>query len=357
LAAAATVVTLAGAGAGLYLMLGVSEDAGTPHPATEFFGAEFSAVLEDDPGAISQGPTPPAEPTGAVAPSVANVRDTEIPMVNTLVETDPAVQSANAPSASDLWFSDQPATAAQSTETSDPEDFEVHIGLVRTLDQAAAVTLEDDPRGLRTRLAAYQEDKFRAYRQMFELWGETLQLGEEGNPCASVVSNVLRCFKGPTNWAELRGWNRPAVLRLYDELGQAREVLLRALDRTHVTLDLGDSGPIQYPIAEIDSLWAGHASVLWKLQTSVALFAEGARGEPVLWLRKHLSLLDGGDSTAPPDPEYYDPELAVRVKRFQADRGLAADGIVGQRTMLYLNNLDPLPGTPMLRPGDQQKAG
>lgn len=59
----------------------------------------------------------------------------------------------------------------------------------------------------------------------------------------------------------------------------------------------------------------------------------GDRGPRVVQLRARLgSWLDpaGGDSAA--DPQWFDPELATAVRRFQRDHGLLADGIVGFRT-------------------------
>ncbi len=362
LAAAATTAGLVGISAGAYWLWAERAEVKDSHLASEFFGAEFSPVLEDDPAAVATVSEPADEPP----PVEVEVTDTTPPK-GTLAAAVPAAMpllgephdTEPEPPLPELEASDTPPSIPPlDADTADgPGDAPIHVSLLRTLDRAAAVSHEDDPDGLSARLSALERNEHQAFRQMFELWGASFDLGDDGSPCPNIVSNVLRCFNGPTGWAELRGWNRPAVLRLYDRVGQAREVLLRALDRTHATLQLDGAEPIRFPLGEVDALWAGQASVLWKLQTSVGLFAAGARGEPVLWLRKHLSLLDGGASSPAVDPEFYDTELVARVKRFQADRGLTADGIVGQRTMLYLNNLDPLPGTPMLRLGDGQGAG
>ena len=386
----AAVLTLSVVGAGLYALIGDGEDIPGQELAAEFFGAEFSPAFDDDPGMETvAGETPEeprttphqataervlASPVGGRsgqrtwhpqpegAGEVTVPQDGQTLMAKVLIDAEP--QSTTIPgdsAAGDVppqgldGLTSTPHTVTASVPDSGSVD--VHVSLVRTLDQAAAVTLDNDSIGLAARLTALGDDPYVAYRQMFALWGEVFEPGGEAGICASLVSRVHRCFKGTTRWAELRGWNRPAVLRLYDDMGQTREVLLRALDRTHATLEIGNAGPARFPISDIDRLWAGHASVLWRLQTTVTLIGEGARGEPVLWLRKHLALIDDGASMIAANPAVYDSELAVQVKRFQTDRGLTADGIVGQRTMLYLNNLDPLPGTPVLHLSEELGAG
>jgi len=59
-----------------------------------------------------------------------------------------------------------------------------------------------------------------------------------------------------------------------------------------------------------------------------ALLREGARGARVALLRQRLGFADG---------DAFDAALAARVRRFQAGRGLPADGIVGAQTVALLN--------------------
>jgi general secretion pathway protein A len=84
------------------------------------------------------------------------------------------------------------------------------------------------------------------------------------------------------------------------------------------------------------------------LQTEQVLIGASTRGEAILWLRQQLALVDGISDVA--DSTVFDDALRQRVKNFQRNNGLQADGVVGARTMILLNSLAPVTGTPFLRP-------
>jgi len=63
----------------------------------------------------------------------------------------------------------------------------------------------------------------------------------------------------------------------------------------------------------------------------------GDSGERVRLLRERLALEGFGDAASASDPAAYDASLAAEVGRFQAARGLAADGAAGRATLAALN--------------------
>lgn len=54
-------------------------------------------------------------------------------------------------------------------------------------------------------------------------------------------------------------------------------------------------------------------------------------------LRARLAVTDGAAATAPGEPEFYDDELTVAVKHFQARHGLDVDGVVGPASLVAMN--------------------
>jgi peptidoglycan hydrolase-like protein with peptidoglycan-binding domain len=69
--------------------------------------------------------------------------------------------------------------------------------------------------------------------------------------------------------------------------------------------------------------------------------------DSVRWLRESLALIDGkplNDS----ESEFYDDELAHRVREYQRERRLTVDGIVGTQTQIAINSDLAIVGTPFL---------
>jgi general secretion pathway protein A len=186
-----------------------------------------------------------------------------------------------------------------------------------------------------------------ALERLLIAWGEDPILPSDVPPCEYLKSRSLRCLSGRGNWDELRNLNHPVILRLATPKGETRQILLLHLDGSTALLDLsGHRLPITLSLLEL--LWTGDYLLLWRLQTSVDLIAPGSRSEAVRWLRRRLSLAEGSAPVEEPLSEYFDPDLRERVKHFQRNHGLEPDGLVGARTMIYLNNVAPVPGTPLL---------
>lgn len=96
--------------------------------------------------------------------------------------------------------------------------------------------------------------------------------------------------------------------------------------------------------------YGGQALILWQPPKGYdGLLRPGQRGELVPWLRRQFGMTWGeqwqtispqGQNKALPEL-LYDPLLANRVAQFQASRGLNADRIVGPRTLLALQGMEP----------------
>ncbi|HXG28046.1 MAG TPA: peptidoglycan-binding protein, partial [Nevskiales bacterium] len=157
----------------------------------------------------------------------------------------------------------------------------------------------------------------------------------------------LLCLSGSGGWSELRRYDRPALLSLRLDSGEIREVLLRGLHGDDTVLEFPE-GLRRVPRAELERFWAGDFLLVWRPASGEALIGPSTTGEPVLWLRRQLSLADGLPVLSGPGAERFDEELRRRVRAFQTGRGITADGLAGARTQILLGNLTPAADTPRL---------
>lgn len=185
-----------------------------------------------------------------------------------------------------------------------------------------------------------------AMRRLLNRWG-VKQLPAGALSCESAESVGLYCLSGSGGWSELRRYDRPAILTLRLEAGEIREVLLHGLQGDNVVLEMPD-GLRSYARTDLDAVWAGDFLLLWKPSQGETLIGPSTTGEPVLWLRRQLSLADGEPVLAGPQADQFDEALRRRIRAFQTARGITADGLAGARTMILLTNLTPQANVPRL---------
>ncbi len=183
--------------------------------------------------------------------------------------------------------------------------------------------------------------------RLLALWGAATPIPTGQSPCEYVQNHNLRCLSGRADWQELRRYNRPVLLQLKSPEGVTRPVLLKSLQNDAAIIEIEDK-PLSVSLSQIQPWWTGEYLLLWRPQVSLAVIGPGSKGEPVLWLRQRLALVEGQDPGQQALSQVFDPALAEQVRNFQRANELSADGVVGQRTMALLNNLAPAPGTPVL---------
>jgi general secretion pathway protein A len=185
-----------------------------------------------------------------------------------------------------------------------------------------------------------------AYARLFRLWGATYTPGG-GDPCLQAVRQGYDCLAQRGTLAQLRLYNRPAVLTLNDSTGGAYQVVVSRLGATEAWLELGDSPP-SVGIADLANYWFGDYVILWRPATpGVKDLSAGMRGPEVAWLREGLERLAGVERDEPAS-DLFDRELARLVEQFQRERRLTVDGIAGVQTQVALDAALPPPGTPVL---------
>ena len=121
--------------------------------------------------------------------------------------------------------------------------------------------------------------------------------------CAPTLAPGVSCLRGRASLDSLVAIGRPVLLRLRAN-GHDAWVLLRGSDATRVRLQLGDA-LVDLPRIALPTLWRGDYWAIWRESPGTAL---------------------------PED-----------VPRFQAEHGLAEDGVVGPETRFALAAAGPGP--------------
>lgn len=184
-----------------------------------------------------------------------------------------------------------------------------------------------------------------AFARIFALWGGAFD-PMAGRPCDQALRQGLECVYQQGSWGQLRTLNRPAILTLIDDAGNAHQVTVARLSDGNARIDLG-AEQIDVSIASLSRFWYGDYLVLWRPQVaSPRALSAGMQGDGVRWLRSSLNTLQGRSDMQASD--FYDAELVRMVEDFQRQHRLNVDGIAGVQTQIVLDTLNNTAGSPLL---------
>lgn len=211
---------------------------------------------------------------------------------------------------------------------------------------SAHANAADDPT-LAKLLAAHasETDPDSAFGKLFALWGARYVAGNV-DPCTQALQQGLECFVQKGSLAQLRLYNRPAILMLSDDGGSPHQVVLTGLDDERARIELGGAHAVS--IAELSRYWYGDFVLLWRPEIHHPKpLSLGMRGEDVRQLRERLDRLNGIRGSSPAS-DVFDAGLAQLVREFQRTHRLAVDGVAGVQTLVVLNSATAEPHTPLL---------
>jgi general secretion pathway protein A len=173
-----------------------------------------------------------------------------------------------------------------------------------------------------------------AYATLFALWGAQYQPGPE-YACQQAEAAGLRCLLQRGTLAEVKTLDLPVILTLRSRRGIEQPVVLTGLHDDVGVLDVaGQSHRIA--ASEIADFWQGEYLLLWRPQTAeVKAFVPGMRDPDIRWLRASLATIQG-EPIDPMQSDLYDEQLEGRVRQYQRERNLAADGLVSQQTQIAI---------------------
>jgi general secretion pathway protein A len=193
---------------------------------------------------------------------------------------------------------------------------------------------------------ANENDTDGAFSKLFGIW-RLQYVPASVDPCSQASNQGLECLNQRGSFAQLRLYNRPAILMLPDVGGVAHEVVLTALDDEHATVQMG-GGSHDVSIGELSRYWFGDFIMLWRPGTSqVKVLSQGMRGDDVRWLRQSLQRVEGEHSDGPVS-DVFDADLSKLVRDFQRQHRLTVDGIAGVQTQIVLASAVAPPDSPFL---------
>lgn len=188
-----------------------------------------------------------------------------------------------------------------------------------------------------------------AFARLFALWSVEYR-ADSGDACAFAVRQQLECVDQKGSWAELRTFNRPAILFIPATGGTTHQIVLSSLTDEGATIEL-DGASHEVSIADLSQYWYGNYVLLWRpVDVNAHELAMGARGASVRWLRHSLEQLRGVPRSPEINDDVFDEKLARLVEDFQRDHQLTVDGIAGMQTQIALDTALGNPGQPYLMP-------
>ncbi|MBI3187041.1 MAG: AAA family ATPase [Gammaproteobacteria bacterium] len=191
----------------------------------------------------------------------------------------------------------------------------------------AKIIWPDADRALRSYILSFQA--------LYTLWRLEYQPEQHGTPCYYAQLHALDCLIESGDINKLRAYNRPVILQLYDEHGDSYFAALINLDNETAVINL--AGSIQALSLELlRSRWRGEFILLWQQPPGYTdMMHVGYSGDDVLWLRKKISQINPAEPYV--ESSEYDVELAEKVRAYQLQQGLLADGVAGVQTLIHLN--------------------
>src|SRR5262245_10685416 len=194
-----------------------------------------------------------------------------------------------------------------------------------------------------------ETDPDNAFNKLFAMWGLRYVAGSV-DPCTQALHSGLECLTQRGSLAQLRLFNRPAVLNVIDGSGRAHQLVLAGLDDEHAQVDLGGAQR-EIGIGDLSRSWFGDYVLLWKPAAGGSQpLALGARDARVKWLRESLRRVNGLPAEVPAN-DRFDAALVTLVEDFQRKSRLAVDGIAGVQTQVALDAALNEANTPFLRTG------
>jgi general secretion pathway protein A len=146
----------------------------------------------------------------------------------------------------------------------------------------------------------------------------------------------IRCSQGVASvWNDIASLNRPALLEMVTPQRFAESVLVLRFEGTEAIL-WSDQGLMSAPLSDLAPTWTGRYQYLWQPPRGWSgPIGLGESGPVVSEVAQMFATLDGVSLTT---ISQFGDALATRVRLFQAAEGLVADGVVGEQTLLRLND-------------------
>ncbi|RCU51730.1 AAA family ATPase [Corallincola holothuriorum] len=219
----------------------------------------------------------------------------------------------------------QPALAAESDERLDD---------LEGAEPATEMQLDLPSKRLLASMFEQSREIEDAFAVVFNEWDKSLMTGIDA--CEQAKQNDLACYWKQGSLHGLLHLNRPAVVRLIDDTGEVAYGAMLGFKNGLLKLVIAGN---ELEVSErwFERYWKGSYAVLWQPPVGyVGPIGWSAKGASVQWLETSLGLLQG---ERPRRLDGFDSMLGERIRRFQREQRLEADGIAGVQTLIRLNQM------------------
>ena len=156
-------------------------------------------------------------------------------------------------------------------------------------------------------------------------------------PCEDTVGTQWHCATlNVKNWKGFLQYNRPAVLEFVNEAGVSHFGILLSVQGVTATL-LHQGDKIEQSLMTLGNQWSGNFTLVWQGPEEYEKpLSIGDKGQLVTWVAQRFADMD--QQAKPLASNIFTQQLAARVKIFQTENNIQADGIVGLQTLLKIND-------------------
>ena len=168
------------------------------------------------------------------------------------------------------------------------------------------------------------------------LWQAASNTPVPSSVCPPPKITGLSCSKQDVDvWNDVMALNRPVLLEIVTNDKFAAAALVLAFGET-TALMWTRQGVLEVALGELADSWTGGVKYLWQApQGWTGSVGLGDTSPVVNVIAQMFATLDG---MAVPTITSFGPALEARVRLFQVSEGIAADGVVGEQTILRLND-------------------
>jgi general secretion pathway protein A len=204
-----------------------------------------------------------------------------------------------------------------------------------------------------------QQDFISATRVLSTIWNlsvnEPVQVNGPKSLCSFANELGLECISEQGNIGLLLKLGRPAILKFVDENSQPYYGVLLGIAENSLIFQFSDK-KISFSFQQLEKIWLGEFYLFAKMppEWNGKVLQPGDKARLTSWIEMSLdqfqtqeSLLekltvsshDQSSSFPLLDEKVFNETLVQRVKNIQNQAGIHADGIVGIKTIIFINTL------------------